>query len=295
MVTSKTFSYRVVTMLIYLVLFLAAFLSLAPLVNTIAISFSSSSAANTGSVAFWPVEFSLASYQKIISDTAFWRAFLVSVQRVILGGGINLILVILMAFPLSRTTQQFKYRNIYMWILMFTMLFNGGIVPTYFVISELGLINTIWALVLPGAVQVFNIILMMNFFKGIPSSLEEAAVIDGASPLTVLIKIFLPISLPSLATITLFVIVGHWNSFFDGLIYINEQTKIPLQTYLQQLVLASQQVENLSKEELLELSKMSTKTLNAAKILVSMIPILIIYPFLQRYLINGLVLGSVKE
>lgn len=295
MVASKTTSYRIVTVIIYAILLFAAFLSLAPLINTIAISFSSSTAANSGQVTFLPVDFTTGSYEKIMTDKAFWRAFFVSIKRVIFGGGLNLILVIFMAFPLSRTTKQFKYRNVYMWVLMFTMLFNGGIIPTYFVVTKMGLINTLWALILPGAVSVFNIILMMNFFKCIPSSLEEAAIIDGASPLTVLLKVFLPISLPSIATITLFIIVGHWNNFFDGLIYINDQTKIPLQTYLQQLMLQTDQMKEMSKEEIVAMSKVSSLTLNSAKILVSMIPILIIYPIMQKFLISGLVLGSVKE
>lgn len=295
MVQSKSLSYRIVTFFIYVMLIVAAFLSLAPLVNTIAISFSSKTAAMSGMVSFWPVEFSLSSYEKIMKDHAFWQAFMVSIKRVILGGGLNLILVILMAFPLSRSVKQFKYRNLYMWFLVFNMLFSGGIVPTYFVVSKLGIMNSIWALILPGAVPIFNVILMMNFFKGIPDSLEEAAIIDGASPLTVLWKIFLPISLPSIATITLFIIVGHWNAFFDGLIYINDQAKIPLQSYLQQLVLATQQTDGLTAEELASVANLSSMTLNSAKVLVSLVPILMIYPFLQRYLINGLVLGSVKE
>lgn len=294
MVQSKSISYKIITFFIYFILIIAAFLSLAPILNTIATSFSSSAAASGGKVTFLPIDFTIASYTKIMNDSEFWRAFWVSVKRVVLGGGLNLILVILMAFPLSRTPEQFKYRNYYMWFLMFTMLFNGGIIPTYMVVNKLGLINSMWALILPSAVPVFNVILMMNFFKGIPKSLEEAAIIDGASPLTILIKIFLPISIPSLATITLFTIVAHWNNFFDGLIYINDQSKIPLQTYLQQLVLQSQQ-QNLTADEIINLSKMSSLTLNSAKILVSTIPIFIIYPFLQRYLIHGLVLGSVKE
>lgn len=297
MIESKTLGARMGKFTVYFLLTLAAFISLAPIVNTVALSFSDSAAASAGNVYFWPKGFTFASYQKILNDDAFISAFMVSVKRVILGGGLNMILCILMAFPLSRNTKQFKYRNFYMWFLMFTMIFSGGIVPTYIIISKLGLINSIWALVLPGAVPVFNVILLMNFFRGIPDSLEEAAVIDGASPLTVLWKIFLPISLPSLATIALFTIVAHWNSFFDGLIYINDQNKIPLQTYLQQLVIQTQQAAQgqLSSDELIALSKMSTLTLNSAKILVSMIPILLVYPFLQRYLIHGLVLGSVKE
>lgn len=295
MVQSKTIAYRIGSVLIYVVLAFAAFLSLVPLINTVAVSLSSSAAANVGLVYFLPKGFTWSSYEKILGDTAFWRAFLVSVERVILGGGLNMLMVIFMWFPLSRSTQQFKYRNIYMWFLMFTMLFSGGIIPTYMVVNKLGLINTIWSLILPGAVPVFNVILLMNFLRGLPPALEEAAIMDGASPLTVLFKVFLPLAIPSLATIALFTIVGQWNSFFDGLIYINDQAKIPLQTYLQQLALQNQMKATMTPTELINLAKVSQTTLNSAKILVSMIPILLVYPFLQRYLIHGLVLGSVKE
>lgn len=295
MVQSKTLSYRIITIIIYGLLIFAALLSLAPIINTVAISFSSSAAANTGTVLFTPVDFTINSYAKIMKDNNFWNAFLVSIERVLVGGGLNLLLVILMAFPLSRTPKEFKYRNMYMWILMFTMLFSGGIIPTYFVVSKLKLINTIWALILPGAVSAYNVILMMNFFRGIPKSLEEAAIIDGANPLTILIKIFLPISLPSIATITLFTVVGHWNNFFDGLIYINDQSKIPLQTYLQQLIISRNNSQQMTADEMAAMSSVSSLTLDAAKILVSMIPILLIYPIMQRFLISGLVLGSVKE
>lgn len=295
MVQSKTFKDRLVTIIIYIFLILAGLLSLAPLFNTVAISLSSSGAVSTGAVGFLPVEFNLDSYQKIMNDGAFWQAFLVSLERVFIGTAVNLTMVIMMAFPLSRNTSQFKYRNVYMWILMFTMLFDGGIVPTYFIVSRAHLINSIWSLILPGAVSVYNVILMMNFFRGIPKSLEEAALMDGANPITVLLKIFLPISLPSIATITLFTIVGHWNSFFDGLIYINDQAKIPLQTYLQQLTLSTEQLKNATAEEMKAIGNLSGLTLNAAKILVSMIPILLIYPIMQKFLISGLVLGSVKE
>ncbi len=281
--------------LIILVLVLIACLSLAPIINTIMVSVSSSTAVNAGKVYFLPVDINFSSYVKILDDEKFWRAFLVSVERVALGGAINMLLTVLMAYPLSRTASQFRARNVYMWIIVFTMLFSGGIVPWYMVISKLGLINSIWALVLPGAVPVFNVILLMNFFKGIPKEMEEAAFIDGAGPLKILWHIFIPVSLPSLATITLFVIVGHWNNFFDGIVLINDSHKIPLQTYLQQLNLTRDQMQNLSVEQLQQYNKISNTTLNSAKILVSMIPILLIYPFLQRYLIHGIVLGSVKE
>lgn len=295
MIQSRTFGAQASRFLIILVLVLIACLSLAPIINTIMVSVSSSTAVNAGKVYFLPVDINFSSYVKILDDEKFWRAFLVSVERVALGGVINMVLTILMAYPLSRTASQFQARNVYMWIIVFTMLFSGGIVPWYMVISKLGLINSIWALVLPGAVPVFNVILLMNFFKGIPKEMEEAAFIDGAGPLKILWHIFIPVSLPSLATITLFVIVGHWNNFFDGIVLINDSHKIPLQTYLQQLNLTRDQMQNLSVEQLQQYNKISNTTLNSAKILVSMIPILLIYPFLQRYLIHGIVLGSVKE
>lgn len=295
MIQSRTFGAQASRFLIILVLVLIACLSLAPIINTIMVSVSSSTAVNAGKVYFLPVDINFSSYVKILDDEKFWRAFLVSVERVALGGVINMVLTILMAYPLSRTASQFRARNVYMWIIVFTMLFSGGIVPWYMVISKLGLINSIWALVLPGAVPVFNVILLMNFFKGIPKEMEEAAFIDGAGPLKILWHIFIPVSLPSLATITLFVIVGHWNNFFDGIVLINDSHKIPLQTYLQQLNLTRDQMQNLSVEQLQQYNKISNTTLNSAKILVSMIPILLIYPFLQRYLIHGIVLGSVKE
>jgi putative aldouronate transport system permease protein len=295
MVQSKALGSRFVNILIIAALLMITFLSIVPLINTIVISISSSTAVNAGEVYFIPIDINFSSYEKILNDTKFWKAFLVSVERVVLGVSLNMILTILMAYPLSKGIKQFKSRNVYMWIIIFTMLFSGGIVPWFMVISNLGLINSIWALVLPGAVPVFNVILLMNFFKGIPRELEEAAFMDGAGPLKILFHIFLPVSLPSLATIALFAIVGHWNNFFDGIILINDSTKIPLQTYLQQLSLTRDQLQNLTVEQLKEFNKVSNVTLNSAKILVSMIPILLIYPFLQRFLIHGIVLGSVKE
>jgi len=295
MVKSQTIGSRLANALILFMLAVIAFLSLAPMLNTIMVSISGSTAVNAGQVYFFPVDLNFSSYQTILNDAKFWNAFTVSVERVLLGGAINMLLTVLMAYPLSRSVAQFRSRNVYMWIIIFTMLFSGGIVPWYMVISELNLINTIWALVLPGAVPVFNVILLMNFFRGIPKELEEAAFIDGAGPLKILRHIFLPVSLPSLATITLFVIVGHWNNFFDGIVLINDSDKIPLQTYLQQLSLTRDQMQNMTVEQLQQYNKISNTTLNSAKILVSMIPIMLIYPFLQRYLIHGIVLGSVKE
>ncbi len=295
MVKNKSLGARVFDIVLYTLMILAAFLSLVPIINTLAMSFSSGTAASSGAVKFLPVEFTLKSYEKIMNDTAFWRAFMVSIFRVLIGGSLSLALTVIMAFPMSRNSKQFPARNIYMWFLVFAMLFSGGMIPTYIIIHKVGLINSFWALVLPGAVGISNIILMMNFFRNLPHSLEEAAIIDGAGIFEILIKIYLPISIPSLATIALFTIVGNWNEFMSGLLYINDQTKIPLQTYLQQLNIQMQNMSSMSKEEIADLQKVSSISLNSAKILVSMVPILILYPLLQKFLIKGIVIGAVKE
>lgn len=181
-----------------------------------------------------------------------------------------------------------------MWFIVFTMLFSGGLIPWFVTIKSYGLLDTIWALVLPTAVPVFNVILLVNYFRSIPKDMDEAGMMDGAGPWYMLIKIYLPLSVPVLATITLFSIVGHWNSFFDGLILMNKQEHYPLQTYIQQLVVQIN-TDNMTTEELRQMAQLSNKTLNAAKIVISMLPILVVYPFLQRFFIHGIMLGSVKE
>ncbi len=272
-----------------------ALVCIAPVVHTAALSFSEQAAAAAGGVTFWPVRFSLASYQKLLGDLQFFRSFAISVIRVLLGCSINFALTVLMAFPLSREPRAFRARNLYAWACVFTMLFNGGLIPWYMTIAKLGIIDTIWALVLPGAVPVFNVILLMNFFRNTPKELEEAAIVDGAGPWQVLASIFLPVSLPALATVTLFSVVWHWNMFFDGLILINRSANYPLQTYIQTLLVDISFINLKDPKDLERMMRISNRTLNAAKIVVSMIPILAVYPFLQRYFIHGIVLGAVKE
>ncbi|WP_079912304.1 carbohydrate ABC transporter permease [Paenibacillus sp. 32352] len=294
MVRNKTVSARLAEAALLLIMLLISILSLAPVLHTFSVSFSDNAAASGGFVKFWPVGFNMESYKRIMEEPHFLNSFIVSVKRVLLGGAINFLLTVLMAYPLSRSTKEFPQRNLYMWFMLFTMLFSGGIIPLYLTVKALGLFNTIWALVLPGAVPVFNVILLMNFFRNMPKELSEAGYMDGAGPWYMMVMVFVPLSLPSLATVTLFSIVGHWNSFFDGLIFMRSAENYPLQTYIQQLVVNLNIVElDSSQAELL--MKVSDKTLNAAKIVVSMVPILLVYPFLQKYFIHGIMLGSVKE
>ncbi len=269
---------------------------LLPLWYIVAISFSKASAVEGNMVSLIPIGFNTVAYEEILTDAQYWRSFLISILRVILAVIINLVLTVSMAYALTKNNKQFHGRDIYMNILIFAMLFNGGMIPTYLAIKRYHLLNTIWALVLPGAVPIFNVILLMNFFLGIPKSLEEAAVLDGATPLQVLTRVYIPCSVPVLATVTLFSIVGSWNDFYSGLIYITRIENYPLMTYIQSLTINMEEIiKHGTMEDIIRASQVSEQNLNAAKIVVAVIPLMLIYPFLQKYFITGIVIGSVKE
>ncbi|WP_044913930.1 MULTISPECIES: carbohydrate ABC transporter permease [unclassified Butyrivibrio] len=269
---------------------------LLPLWYIVAISFSKASAVEGNMVSLIPIGFNTVAYEEILTDAQYWRSFLISILRVILAVIINLSLTVSMAYALTKNNKQFHGRDIYMNILIFAMLFNGGMIPTFLAIKKYHLLNTIWALVLPGAVPIFNVILLMNFFLGIPKSLEEAAVLDGANPLQVLTRVYIPCSVPVLATVTLFSIVGSWNDFYSGLIYITRIENYPLMTYIQSLTINMEEiVKHGTMEDIIRASQVSEQNLNAAKIVVAVIPLMLIYPFLQKYFITGIVIGSVKE
>jgi putative aldouronate transport system permease protein len=293
MFSARSTSDRIVDWVITILLLVIGVSTLLPLVNTLAISLSDKAAVSGGAVGLIPVGFNLDSYGYILNDDNFWRAFGISVLRVLLGASINVALAVITAFPLSRTAKAFPGRNFFMWLFVFGMILNVGLVPWYLTISRYGLIDNFWALILPGAVPIWSVIILMNFFRNIPKELDEAARIDGANPWQLLWRIYLPTSLPALATITLFSIVGHWNSFFDGLILMNNPANYPLQTYIQQLVIADRPALHGGQAQML--AQLSNNTLNAAKLFVAMIPILLIYPMLQRYFVRGIMLGAVKE
>ncbi len=275
-------------------LIIFSLLCLLPIIHVLAISLSSSTAASAGEVSFWPVEFNLISYSFVLKKTEFWRSLIVTFKRVILGVTVNMILTIITAYPLSKDKKDFRARMVYVWIFVFTMLFSGGLIPTYMVVRSLGLLDKIWALILPGALPVFNVVLLLNFFRSLPREIEESALIDGASHWKILWLIYVPISLPAIATLIVFSIVGHWNSWFDGMIYMNNASKYPLQTYLQTLVVQpSSQIMTKATAEMLR--HISERTVKSAQIFIGAIPVLMVYPFLQKYFMTGIVLGSVKE
>jgi len=268
-------------------------LCIAPLVHIAAVSLSSSSAVTAGWVKFWPVDFTLDSYRFVMTRGEIWSSMWVTLQRVAIGGGLNLLLTILIAYPLSKESATFRSRTGYAWFFFFTMLFSGGLIPWYMVIRQLELLDSIWALVLPAGVPVFNVVLMLNFFRQLPKELEEAAFMDGAGHWTTLWKIYLPAALPALATVSLFAVVWHWNSWFDGLILMNRPEHYPLQSYLQTVIMQRDMtfIQHLSRAEL---AIVSDRTIKSAQILIATLPIVFVYPFLQRFFVKGIVLGSVK-
>lgn len=294
MVTNRSPGRRIFVAFNYTFLLFISVLCLMPIIHILALSFSSGSAAAAGQVTLWPVDFTTAAYENVFGKPEYLRAFWVSVQRVVLGTSISMVLMIITAYPLSKDNRQLRLRTLYAWVFVFTILFSGGLIPSYLTVKSLGLIDTLWALVLPTAIPVFNVILLLNFYRSLPKELEESARIDGASHFTTLWKIYVPLSLPALATTGLFTMVGHWNSWFDGMLYMNHTENYPLQTFLQTVII-KMDFRFIKAENVELLLKLSDRTSRAAQIFVAAFPILIVYPFLQRFFIKGIVMGSVKE
>ncbi|MGO4499516.1 carbohydrate ABC transporter permease [Paenibacillus sp. 2RAB27] len=294
MIKTASWAYRGFTIANYVFLISLSVLCVLPLIHLLAMSLSSNNAVATGSVTFWPVEFTWKSYQFIMDKPEFMASFIISIKRVVLGVIVNMVLTILVAYPLSKEAASFKGRTVYVWIFVFTMLFSGGIIPIYMTMRSLGLLDTIWALILTHAVPVYNVVILLNFFRALPKELEEAALMDGAGQWRILWNIYLPLSTPSLATLTLFATVSHWNSWFDGILFMNSPSHYPLQSYLYTVVVGLDTLIK-SNTDLEMLALISDRTARAAQIFLGAIPILVIYPFLQRYFTKGIILGSVKE
>lgn len=289
----KTKGYKIFTVFNYTFLTLFALLCMLPLFHILAVSLSGSAAASANLVTLWPVDFTFDAYAKTIGNSNFLRSFSISVVRVVLGTIISMGVLLCAAYALSKNDSEFKGRKIYMWFFVFTMLFNGGLVPTYILVTNLGLGDTIWALVLPTAINAFNLILLVNFFRtSVPKALEESAFLDGAGHFTIFLKIYLPIAVPAVATITLFTMVFHWNQWFDGMIYMTSEVNYPLQTFLQSIVV-KKDLSMIADPEALR--NMSQRTVEAAQIFITALPMLIVYPFLQKYFVKGIVLGAEKE
>ncbi|GIO84117.1 protein LplC [Paenibacillus faecis] len=289
----KTLAYRIFNVFNHVFLALLSLLCVIPLIHVLAVSFSGKAAASANRVGLWPVDFTLDAYEKTLGNENFIQSLIISVERVVVGTSLSMLVVFLAAYALSKDERVFRGRNLYSWFFVFTMLFSGGMVPMYILIQKIHLMNTIWALIIPGLVSVWNMILLLNFFRGVPKELEEASLIDGAGHLTTLFRIYLPLSMPAIATLSLFTLVGQWNDWFSGLLYMSDYKKYPLATFLQ-TILVQQDMSKMNVDPKM-LENISQRTVKAAQIFIGAVPVLLIYPFLQKYFVKGIVLGAVKE
>lgn len=266
---------------------------LLPFVNVAAVSLSSKSAILRGDVSFWPVEFETTAYQAIFSDKSMTRSLLFTVIITVVYTAFSMLMTILMAYPLTK--KRLRGRNFFSFLALFTMYFSGGIIPHYLNIKELGLMDSPWALILPGMLSTYNMIILKSFFQTLPSELEEAAIIDGANDFQVLLKVYLPLSMASLATLTLFYAVGKWNSFQDALYYIQTKAYQPLQLKLYHIIKGSQAVDVAALEGGASTVATSvSESIEPASIIFATLPILVVYPFVQRYFVAGVTIGAVK-
>lgn len=285
---------RVLYTLVTIVLTLFTIIVAYPIIYVLSSSFSSGTAIGTGRVVLWPVDLSLEGYKAVFAHRHIVPAYRNTIFYTVAGTLLNLIVTMTCAYPLSR--RDFPMRKSFMGLFLFTMFFSGGLIPTYILMSKLKLVNTIWAMLIPGAISVYNMILVRTFLTGsIPLELLEASQIDGCSDAKYFTAVLLPLSKPVISVITLYYAVGHWNTYFNAMIYLNDVNLYPLQLILRQILVASQ----INLSDMVDIESMQAKqgladVLKYALIVVSTAPILCMYPFIQRYFIKGVMIGSVK-
>ncbi|MCU6711419.1 carbohydrate ABC transporter permease [Paenibacillus sp. J5C_2022] len=276
----------------FVILTAAGLVCLLPLLHILAVSLSSNTAIATGKVSLWPVEPSWRAYASMIEGTNIVRAFQNSLFITAAGTAFNMLLTILAAYPLSK--RQFYLRRFFTLSLVFTMLFKAGLIPDYMLVKSLHLVDSYWALWLPGLISVYNMLLLRSFFTAIPEELEDAARMDGCSEWKLILRIILPLSLPVIATLTLFYGVAHWNSFFNVMIYINDSNKYNLSVLVQNMIQSSTLLTEMSNLNPEDYQMLTPESIKSASVIVMTLPMLVIYPFLQKYFVKGVMLGAVK-
>lgn len=281
----RWFNFINITLLIVL-----AVITILPIIHVFAMSFATTEESLSGRFILWPSTWTTEAYRYIFDTGVFFLSLKNTVWLTVVGTFINVILTALLAYVCSR--PQFSARRVIMFLVLFTMLFGGGMIPTYLIVKGTGLINSLWALILPGAISAFNMLVMRDFFESLPESVIESARIDGCGDLRILGRIVFPLSLPILATFTLFYAVGNWNQYFSAILYLNDPDKWPLQILLRQVVLIGQAdiFSNLDPNVPLPPSV----SIQMATVVLASFPIVVLYPFLQRYFVQGLTLGAVK-
>ncbi|WP_071130626.1 carbohydrate ABC transporter permease [Enterococcus timonensis] len=288
--TSK--SYKIFQVVNTIILILIVFVTLFPFINVVAQSFSSEAFINSGKVTLFPRGFNLDTYKIVASDKMFWVNYKNTVLYTVLGTVISMVLTTMLAYALSK--KHIVGQKFFIAFAVFTMFFNGGLIPNYVLIRSLGWINEIWAVVIPGALSVYNMLIMKAFFEAMPDSLEEAAAIDGLSTYGILFKIVLPLSKPIMATMILFYAVAYWNSWFSAFLYFDKRDLFPVTVYLRNMVKGAtggQATGGMDADNQRQVSA----NIKAVTMVLSVLPILTVYPFVQKYFVSGIMLGSVKQ
>lgn len=281
---------RVFSVLNYLFLTILGLSMLLPILHVLAQSLSSNEAISGGKVFFWPVEMTLTNYKAVMGETLMWRSFAISVYITALGTLINLAMTASLAYPLSRA--EYIYRKPVLLMVLITLIFSAPLIPNYLLIKELGMLDSLWSLMIPGAISAFNLFVMRSFFMGLPTELIDASRIDGCGEMRILWSIILPLSKPVMATLGIFYAVAHWNSYASALYYINDRLKYPLQVRLREFIITDSSSISAPAEDLLVSSPEGIKM---AVVIVATIPIMLIYPFLQKHFMKGMLIGSVKS
>ena len=264
-----------------------------PFLNVIAISLSSKSAILRGDVSFWPVEFETQAYEILFADKSMIDCLFYTVKLTVIYTAIAMVMTILMAYPLTK--KRLRGRQFFSFLALFTMYFSGGTIPVYLNVKEFGLLDTMWSLIIPGVLSTYNMIIMKSFFASLPGELEEAATIDGANDFQILLQVYLPLSLASIATLTLFYAVGKWNSFADAKYYITTRALQPLQLKLYNIIKGATAVDVAAIEGGSNAAAQSiSESIESATIIFATLPILVVYPFVQRYFVTGVTIGAVK-
>ncbi|WP_138751834.1 carbohydrate ABC transporter permease [Paenibacillus sinopodophylli] len=282
---------RVFDTINFIVLLLCTLLCLAPFLHILAISLSSVKPIQAGLVSLIPIDLNFEAYSKVFMDPAMIRSLFFTILLTVIFTVMCMVLTIAMGYPLAK--KKLRGRKLFMFVVVITMFFSGGIIPEYILIKNLGLLDSMWALILPGLINPFYLIILISFFNNIPESLEESAEIDGSSHFRTLISIMIPLSLPVITTLSLFYAVGRWNGFTDTLMYINSPSLYPLQLKLYQLI-QNNMVSELIQMEGSQMATVVPESLKAASVIFATVPILIVYPWLQRYFVSGVMLGAVK-
>ena len=289
--SKQSWDNKLFSVIVYAMVVLLTIVCLIPFINILALSLSGAEAVNRGDVFLIPKDFSFSVYGSILGNKSYLRSMVISILLTLVYVVVTVVMTICCAYPLSEPTL--KGKKIIIPFIMFTMYFSGGMIPGYVLIHKLGLIDSYWALIIPGAISTYNMIVMRAFFGGIPMSLRESARIDGAGDFKILLKIVLPLSKPVLATISLYYAVGRWNGMSDALLYINDPRKKVLQIYLKQMIDSVAGFTEILAGVEAEVPPV-LETVRSGALMVSLIPVLIIYPVLQKYFVKGAMIGSLK-